>query len=63
MANQIAIAFATRPEGAQGVAAHVNDFWEPRMRRHLFVLLDAGDANLHPLVRDAAPHIRRPPSS
>ncbi|MBL9058337.1 MAG: formate dehydrogenase subunit delta, partial [Rhodobacteraceae bacterium] len=38
----------------------INDFWEPRMRRHLFEVLDAGGQGLRPLVLDAAPSIRRP---
>ena len=62
MANQIARFFESRPraEGVAGVAAHINDFWEPRMRRHLFDLIDAGGGGLRPLVLDAAPSIRRP---
>ena len=62
MANQIATFFTSKPhaEGVAGVAAHINDFWEPRMRRHLFVLLDTGGNNLHPLVLEAAGTIRRP---
>ncbi|MCU0816545.1 MAG: formate dehydrogenase subunit delta [Cypionkella sp.] len=62
MANQIATFMASKPkaEGVAGCAAHINDFWEPRMRRQLFDLLDAGGEGLHPLVIDAAPMIRRP---
>lgn len=62
MANQIATFFASKPhaEGVAGVAAHINDFWEPRMRRHLFELLDTGGTGLHPLVLEAAATIRRP---
>ena len=62
MANQIATFFESKPhaEGLAGVASHINDFWEPRMRRHLFEVLDAGGAGLKPLVLEAAPGIRRP---
>lgn len=62
MANQIATFFASKPhaEGVAGIAAHINDFWEPRMRRHLFAQIDAGGAGLHPLVMQAAGAIRRP---
>lgn len=62
MANQIAKFFASKPhaEGVAGVAAHINDFWEPRMRRHLFEQVDAGGTGLHPLVMEAATTIRRP---
>ncbi len=62
MANQIATFMASKPhdQGLDGVASHINDFWEPRMRAQLFAVLDAGGAGLHPLVREAAERIRRP---
>lgn len=62
MANQISKFFETKPEaeGAAGIAAHINDFWEPRMRRHLFEVIDAGGTGLRPLVLVAAKSIRRP---
>lgn len=62
MANQIARFMASKPQdqGVAGVVAHINDFWEPRMRRHLFQVLDAGGAGLDPLVIEAAGLIRRP---
>jgi geranylgeranyl pyrophosphate synthase len=62
MANQISKFFETKPEaeGAAGIAAHINDFWEPRMRRHLFEVVDAGGTGLRPLVLLAAKSIRRP---
>ncbi|CAG0992997.1 formate dehydrogenase subunit delta [Rhizobiaceae bacterium] len=62
MANQIATFFASKPreEGIAGVAEHINKFWEPRMRRHLFELVDSGGEGLHELVRAAAGIIRRP---
>ena len=62
MANQIATFFESKPhaEGVAGVASHINDFWEPRMRRHLFELVDAGGTGLKPLVLEAAPAMRRP---
>ena len=62
MANQIAIFSESKPhdEGVDGVAAHFNAFWEPRMRRQLFELIDAGGADLRPLLREAAASIRRP---
>lgn len=61
-ANQIARFFETKPEveGIEGVAAHINDFWEPRMRRQFFELLDAGEGKFRPLVVKAADSIRRP---
>jgi len=62
MANQIAKFMESKPhdEGVAGFASHINDFWEPRMRRSLFEVLDAGGAGLRPLVLDAAHKIRRP---
>lgn len=62
MANQIARFMESKPhaEGVAGLANHINDFWEPRMRRQLFELIDAGGTGLRPLVLDAAGLIRRP---
>lgn len=62
MANQIATFFLSQPESVRtdGVATHINKFWEPRMRRHLFEHLDAGGAGLLPLVVEASTLIRRP---
>jgi formate dehydrogenase subunit delta len=62
MANQIAKFMESKPldQGIEGLAAHINDFWEPRMRRQLFEVLDAGGQGLRPLVLDAAARIRRP---
>lgn len=62
MANQIAKFMESKPqdEGVSGLSSHINDFWEPRMRRHLFEVIDAGGAGLRPLVLEAAPMIRRP---
>jgi formate dehydrogenase subunit delta len=62
MANQIATFFESKrhDEAVAGVAEHINAFWEPRMRRQLFALLDAGGADFRPLVREAAGKIRRP---
>jgi formate dehydrogenase subunit delta len=65
MANQIAAFFQTMPheEAADGVADHINKFWEPRMRRRLLAILDAGGEGLAPLVIEAAPKIKRPQQS
>lgn len=65
MANQIARFMESKPhaEGLAGLANHINDFWEPRMRRQLFELLDAGGTGLRPLVVEAADQIRRPPAA
>jgi formate dehydrogenase subunit delta len=63
MANQIATFFKSKPheEGVAGIAEHINKFWEPRMRRHLFELIDNSSGNgLDPLVLEASVTIRRP---
>ena len=60
MANQIAIFFESKPhaEGVSGVALHISDFWEPRMRRQLFDHIASGGAGLRPLILEAAASIR-----
>ncbi|OLP59564.1 formate dehydrogenase [Xaviernesmea oryzae] len=62
MANQIATFFLSQPEAvrAEGVATHINKFWEPRMRRRFFEMIDAGAEGFLPLVVNAVPQIRRP---
>jgi formate dehydrogenase subunit delta len=62
MANQIAKFMESKPhaEGVELLASHINDFWEPRMRRHLFEVLDAGGTGLRPLVLEAVSKIKRP---
>ncbi|WP_054312496.1 formate dehydrogenase subunit delta [Mesorhizobium sp. 1M-11] len=62
MANQIATFFHSKPreEGIAGVAEHINKFWEPRMRRQMFEMIDAGGNGFDELVLVAAPLIRRP---
>lgn len=55
MANQIASFFATQPgeDQAAGVAAHLKDFWEPRMLNQLKTYLGQGGEGLHALVVEA----------
>ena len=62
MANQIGTFFESKPreEGVAGIADHINKFWEPRMRRHFFEVVDAGGEGLKPIVLEAAATIRRP---
>ena len=62
MANQISKFMESKPhaEGLEGLSSHINDFWEPRMRRHLFEVIDSGGTGLRPLVLEAAANIRRP---
>ena len=61
MANQIAAFFhsKSREEGVAGVAEHINKFWEPRMRRQFFELLDSGEG-FDELVVAASARIKRP---
>ena len=62
MANQIATYFKTQPGTGQAeeVADHINDFWEPRMRRQLAEYVDRDGQGLTPLALDAMPHVRLP---
>ena len=62
MANQIAAFFHSKPreEGIAGVAEHINKFWEPRMRRQLFEMLDNGGEGFNELVAAASARIKRP---
>ncbi len=62
MANQIATFFETQPGEGQAakVAAHINDFWEPRMRQQLAAHVAAGGVGLKPLVMEAFEQIRVP---
>lgn len=55
MANQIAAFFASQPEEERiaGVAEHLNDFWDPRMRERLLALDAESRARLDPLVQEA----------
>lgn len=65
MANQISDFFKsyTEKEAIEGIADHINKFWEPRMRRDFFVLVDSGGAGLSELVKKAAANIKRPKSA
>lgn len=64
MANQIAGFFKGygHDEAVKEIADHINRFWEPRMRKHLFELLAKGGVDFHGLVIDAAKLVRRPGS-
>lgn len=52
MANQIAVNFRHVPEdqAAESLAGHIERFWDPRMRDHLFALVDAETEGLDPVV-------------
>jgi formate dehydrogenase subunit delta len=57
MANQIGAFFSAYPdrqEALEGIATHIQKFWEPRMRMRLIEAVVAGQApDLMPLVHDA----------
>ncbi|CAH0338466.1 formate dehydrogenase subunit delta [Rhizobium sp. CECT 9324] len=62
MANQIATFFLSQPAEVRvdGVALHINKFWEVRMRRRFFEMIDAHEEGFLPLVVEAAAKIHRP---
>ncbi len=41
-------------------ATHLNNYWDPRMRKHLFEHLAKGGEGLDPLIIEAAAQIRKP---
>jgi formate dehydrogenase subunit delta len=55
MANQIASFHRRKPqeEAAVEVAAHLQRFWEPRMRKAIEAHLDGGGDGLSPIARRA----------
>jgi formate dehydrogenase subunit delta len=57
MANNIGSFFEAdvdRSKGAKGVAEHIKNFWDPRMRRQILAYLDASNgAGLDKMVLDA----------
>ncbi len=57
MANQIGTFFEAmpdRPEALEGIAQHLKNFWDPRMRRELLAHVDsAGGAELSSMVTEA----------
>ncbi|MFN8079379.1 MAG: formate dehydrogenase subunit delta [Kineosporiaceae bacterium] len=52
LANDIAAQFAylDRDKAIAGIAAHLRDFWDPRMRAQLAAHVAAGGEGLDPLV-------------
>jgi formate dehydrogenase subunit delta len=56
MGNDIARQFTHLPpaEAAERIAAHIERFWDPRMRVALEALVAEGDDSLDPVVVDAA---------
>ncbi|MCG6858613.1 MAG: formate dehydrogenase subunit delta [Salaquimonas sp.] len=60
MANQIASFFKSRPhaEAVAGIADHISNFWEPRMRVQFFQLLENEAERFDPLVQEAGKYVR-----
>lgn len=55
MANQIAMNFGaySRDEAIKLTTKHLQDFWEPRMRRQLHAYVKDGGSGLHEFVLEA----------
>jgi formate dehydrogenase subunit delta len=55
MANQIAAFFEAYPRGEalEGIAAHIRNFWTPRMRKQLTEYIEGGAEGLSPMVTAA----------
>jgi formate dehydrogenase subunit delta len=55
MANQISKFFVSQKHDAavKGMAKHIADFWDPRMRRTIRDHVAAGGAGLDPLAKEA----------
>ncbi|MDD2925086.1 formate dehydrogenase subunit delta [Rhodoferax sp.] len=57
MANQIGTFFESMPDRAEalaGIAKHLKNFWDPRMRQALLALLDSADTPaIKAIVREA----------
>jgi len=59
MANQIGSFFETqRDNTVTDIAAHIEMFWDPRMRAEIFRHLDRGGEGLTQPVRDALEKLR-----
>jgi len=65
MANQIAAYFEAYPkqEALDGIAMHIHNFWEPRMRNELKAYLDKGGEGLSPLFLEAMESYYKGPKS
>ena len=61
MVNQIGKFFAHQGEekAVAGIASHIAQFWEPRMRKAMYAHLDAGGAGLDPFTRKAVENLKQ----
>ena len=62
MANQIADFFRSYPhdDAVKEAATHLNNYWDPRMRKHFFDYLAKGGEGFDPLIVEAAAQVRKP---
>ena len=62
MANQIATFFKGygEVEGTREIATHINNYWEPRMRKMFFEHIAQGGKEFEPMVIKAAALVRKP---
>lgn len=62
MANQIGTFFKSygETEAIDGIADHINKFWEPRMRTLFFAHLAKGGDGFDPLVIKASALVKKP---
>ena len=62
MANQIADFFRGYPheDALKETATHLNNYWDPRMRKQLIAHLATGGEGLDPLIIEASAQIRKP---
>jgi formate dehydrogenase subunit delta len=61
MANDIGHFFASEPQRADaidGIAGHIQRFWEPRMQRHIVTHLKNGGEGLDELPREAIARLK-----
>lgn len=63
MANQITQFFEIYPksEAIDGIAKHIHNSWEPRMRNAMKLIVDAGGKDLAPLCNEALSYYFRGP--
>jgi len=64
MANQIGKFFAHQKheQAVESIAAHLRQFWDPRMRRDILAHCDEPDLHFDPLVREALEQLRGTPA-
>lgn len=61
MANQIGKFFDSQghDKAVPGILDHIKKFWDPRMKRAIFVHLDAGGHGLDPNVLEALTRLKQ----